>query len=71
MVIMFLPIKELRGTQLTGTIIQLKELKILYSQQEGTKARDYSNESLNNGQRQKIQIGERGGHYYINSNGYY
>ncbi len=40
-----------------------------YTQQEGTKARDYSNESLNYGQGQKIQTGERGGQYYINSNG--
>ena len=40
-----------------------------YTQQKGTRARDYSSESLNYGQGKQIYTGERGGQYYINSNG--
>lgn len=40
-----------------------------YTQEQGTRAKDYSNESLNYGQGKQIQTGERGGQYYINSNG--
>lgn len=40
-----------------------------YTQQQGTRARDYSAESSNYGQGRQIQTGERGGQYYINSNG--
>lgn len=40
-----------------------------YTQQQGTRARDYSTESYNYGQGQQIQTGSRGGQYYINSNG--
>lgn len=40
-----------------------------YSQQRGTKAKDYSTESLNYGEGKQIHTGERGGQYYINSNG--
>lgn len=40
-----------------------------YTGQNGTKARDYSNESYNYGGGQTIQTGPRGGQYYINSNG--
>jgi hypothetical protein len=40
-----------------------------YTQQQGTRAKDYSSESSNYGQGRQIQTGERGGQYYINSNG--
>ncbi|WP_374757366.1 hypothetical protein [Fibrivirga algicola] len=40
-----------------------------YTQQQGTRARDYSPESSNYGQGRQIQTGSRGGQYYINSNG--
>jgi Ni/Co efflux regulator RcnB len=37
--------------------------------QEGTKAKDYTPDAYNYGQGKQIQTGERGGQYYINSNG--
>lgn len=40
-----------------------------YTQQSGTKARDYSTESSNYGAGQTIYEGPKGGQYYINSNG--
>ncbi len=40
-----------------------------YTQERGTRAKDYSSESSNYGQGKQIQTGERGGQYYINSNG--
>lgn len=39
------------------------------TQERGSRARDNSSESLNYGQGRQIQTGERGGQYYINSNG--
>ena len=40
-----------------------------FTQERGSRARDNSSESLNYGQGRQIQTGERGGQYYINSNG--
>jgi hypothetical protein len=40
-----------------------------YTLQSGTRAQDYSPETLNYGQGQNIQTGPRGGQYYINSQG--
>lgn len=41
----------------------------IYTQEKGTKARDYSSEAYNYGNGQNIQTGSKGGQYYINSNG--
>jgi uncharacterized protein YxeA len=40
-----------------------------YTNQSGTRARDYSTESDNYGSGQTIYEGPKGGQYYINSNG--
>ena len=40
-----------------------------YSQEKGTRARDYSTDAYNYGTGQTIQTGERGGQYYYNSKG--
>jgi hypothetical protein len=40
-----------------------------YTNEYGTRARDYSNDSYNYGSGQNIYTGPRGGQYYINSNG--
>jgi hypothetical protein len=40
-----------------------------FTNERGSRARDNSSESLNYGQGRQIQTGERGGQYYINSNG--
>lgn len=40
-----------------------------YTQQQGSRAQDYSSGAYNYGQGRQIQTGERGGQYYINSNG--
>ena len=40
-----------------------------YTDDKGTRAKDYSNDANNYGQGQTIQTGSRGGQYYINSNG--
>lgn len=40
-----------------------------YNGNSGTRAKDYSTQSLNYGSGQTIQTGERGGQYYINSSG--
>jgi len=40
-----------------------------YTQESGTRARDYSTESSNYGSGQTIYEGPKGGQYYINSNG--
>jgi hypothetical protein len=40
-----------------------------YTQDKGTKAKDYSSGAYNYGSGQVIQTGERGGQYYINKNG--
>lgn len=40
-----------------------------YNGNNGTKARDYSNDAYNYGTGQTIQTGPNGGQYYINSNG--
>nr|WP_293839864.1 hypothetical protein [uncultured Arsenicibacter sp.] len=40
-----------------------------YTSQQGTRARDYSNDAYNYGQSQTIYTGPRGGQYYYNSNG--
>ena len=40
-----------------------------YTNQQGTRARDYSPEALNYGQGRTIQQGPRGGQYYINDSG--
>lgn len=37
--------------------------------ENGSRARDYSSDAYNYGQGKSIQTGERGGQYYINSNG--
>ena len=36
---------------------------------QGTRAQDYSNDAYNYGQGQTVQMGSRGGQYYLNSNG--
>lgn len=40
-----------------------------YTQQQGSRARDYSSDAYNYGQGRTIYTGERGGQYYYNSNG--
>jgi hypothetical protein len=40
-----------------------------YTNSRGTRARDYSNQSLNYGSGKTIYQGPRGGQYYYNSNG--
>lgn len=40
-----------------------------YTQEKGTRAKDYSNEANNYGSGQVIHTGSKGGQYYINSNG--
>ena len=40
-----------------------------YTGTTGTRAADYTPQAQNYGQGQQIQTGERGGQYYINSNG--
>ena len=41
----------------------------IYTGSSGTRAKDYSSQSLNYGSGQTIQTGSRGGQYYINSKG--
>ena len=41
----------------------------LYTGSTGTRARDYSTQSYNYGSGYTIQIGSRGGQYYVNSRG--
>jgi hypothetical protein len=40
-----------------------------YTNQSGTRARDYSTDAYNYGSGRSIETGPRGGQYYINSNG--
>ena len=40
-----------------------------YTQEKGSKAKDYSIDAYNYGPGKVIQTGERGGQYYINDNG--
>jgi hypothetical protein len=40
-----------------------------YTNENGTKAKDYSSQANNYGSGQTIQTGPNGGQYYINSNG--
>lgn len=41
----------------------------IYTDEKGSKPRDYSTEALNSGYGHYIQTGPKGGQFYINSNG--